>query len=431
MHDGKILVRQGKVRFVRSAAFSVEVATTTTPQDFKLYLAGASSLKITWGDTSENTYTGSDGVKTHSYATPGNYTITFVSGTATQIAFGESDCTPTLLTAVLTATPVSLGLTSAKAMFKGCQNITAWAANFFDSAVVNVTSLEEMFMDCNSFNEDISGWNISNVTSLRSVFYNCLLFNRDIGNWNTAKVTDMAAAFGGCWVFNQDLGSWNLSAAIDIGSMFDGAYEFNQDISGWDVSNVTDMDFAFSFARKFNQDIGGWITSSLVHAQNMFQYTNEFNQNLNDWDTSKVTNAGGMFQLAKKFNGLVSSWDMSSCTNMQAMFYGASVFNQSLSGWVTSSVTDMSYMFDGASLFNQDISGFDVTNLTDATQMLKSSAFGQTNYDLLLVAWAAQAVKNSVTFDAGSAHYSAGAPTTAHDHLTGTHSWTIYDGGTP
>jgi len=102
-----------------------------------------------------------------------------------------------------------------------------------------------------------------------------------------------------------------------------------------------------------------------------------------------------------------------------------------VSNFNTALVTNMYNMFNGCTVFNQDISGFDVHLVADMGGMLDGSAFSKTNYDLLLVAWAAQAVQNSVQFHAGAAHYSAGDPATAHDHLTGTHSWSITDGGTP
>ena len=86
-------------------------------------------------------------------------------------------------------------------------------------------------------------------------------------------------------------------------------------------------------------------------------------------------------------------------------------------------------MFRDASSFDQDISGFDITSLTNATGMLQNSSFSKTNYDLLLPAWDSYGT-SSVSFHAGTAHYSAGAPTTAHDAMV-VRGWTIIDGGTP
>ena len=61
--------------------------------------------------------------------------------------------------------------------------------------------------------------------------------------------------------------------------------------------------------------------------------------------------------------------------------------------------------------------------------MFLNSGFSKVNYDPLLVAWDSYGTSN-VSFHGGTAHYSAGAPTTAHDAMVA-RGWTITDGGTP
>ena len=41
--------------------------------------------------------------------------------------------------------------------------------------------------------------------------------------------------------FNMDLSCWNVSKVTNMGRMFESAFEFNNDVSSWDVSSVTDM----------------------------------------------------------------------------------------------------------------------------------------------------------------------------------------------
>jgi hypothetical protein len=60
---------------------------------------------------------------------------------------------------------------------------------------------------------------------------------------------------------------------------------------------------------------------------------------------------------------------------------------------------------------------------------MSATALNTANYDAILIAWAAQAVQDNVVAGFGSAKYSAGAAKDARDHLTGTHSWSITDGG--
>ena len=70
--------------------------------------------------------------------------------------------------------------------------------------------------------------------------------------------------------FNQDISGWNVSNVINMSSMFRDAASFNQDLSTWDVSKVTNMDNMFTGATAFDQNLGEWDISSLSTAQDMF-----------------------------------------------------------------------------------------------------------------------------------------------------------------
>jgi len=89
----------------------------------------------------------------------------------------------------------------------------------------------------------------------------------------------------------------------------------------------------------------------------------------------------------------------------------------------------MSTMFYNCYLFDQDVSAFQINSLTTASQMFLGSGFTKVNYDPLLVAWDSYGT-NNVILNGGTAHYSAGAPTTSHDAMV-VRGWTITDGGTP
>ena len=234
------------------AAFSITVQTTTTPQDFKLYLAGAEALRIDWGDTNEDTYTGSDGVKTHSYASPGTYTITFVSGTADRISFGGdtgSDCTPELVKSVVTPVANWLGLTSGKYMFGYCVNLTSWCADFFTIASAGLTNTERMFRECN-MNEDLSAWDMSANTFMRGMFQDSN-FNGNIGSWDVSHVTNMASVFYGDTVFNNggsdSIKNWDTVRLLP-----------------WVICSVTMVLSISRLVAGTREMLPAWITCSLV-----------------------------------------------------------------------------------------------------------------------------------------------------------------------
>ena len=100
--------------------------------------------------------------------------------------------------------------------------------------------------------------------------------------------------FLGAESFNQDISSWNVSAATNMKEMFRNTAAFNQDISGWDVSKVTNMAELFRGA-VFNQDISSWDTSSATSFSKMFEFNTAFNQNIRPWNTQNVSTYNNMF----------------------------------------------------------------------------------------------------------------------------------------
>ena len=58
----------------------------------------------------------------------------------------------------------------------------------------NVINMVGIFYGANSFNGDISSWDVSSVTDMHDMFRgNNNNFNSDISNWDVSSVTDMSA----------------------------------------------------------------------------------------------------------------------------------------------------------------------------------------------------------------------------------------------
>ena len=248
----------------------------------------------------------------------------------------------------------------------------------------------------------INGWDVSNVTDMEYLFYNKNTFNQDIGSWDVSNVTKMRGMFYKATAFNRDISSWNMSSVTDMSLMFRDASDFNQDIGDWDVSNVTDMYSMFDNASAFNQDIGSW-------------------------DVSNVESTSTMFENASVFNQDISSWDMSNVIYTSFMFHRAYAFNQDIGSWDVSSVLSMSYMFDNASAFNQDIGSWDVSNVTDMDNIFNNAGLSTDNYDRLLNNWSELNLPQNLELGALGINYCNGAD--ARQRLIDDFGWTITDGG--
>lgn len=265
----------------------------------------------------------------------------------------------------------------------------------------NVTNMSEMF-GYSSFNQDLNGWDTSNVTNMKSMFDSAREFNGEIGDWDTSSVTDMENMFYGARSFNQHIGNWNISNVTSFRSMFYRAYDFNRPLDNWAPSSVTNMDSMFEQATSFNQDLGGWDTSSVISMEKMFSEASSFNGALNGWDTSNVVSMLWMFERATSFNQEIGDWNTSSVEVFSWMFDRATSFNQYIGDWDTSSAITMDYMFFGVTSFNQDIGNWDTSSVINMDGMF----FGATSFNQDIGNWDTSSVismenmfQSAISFD--------------------------------
>ena len=127
-----------------------------------------------------------------------------------------------------------------------------------------ITNMENPFFYI-SFNDNISGWDVSNVTTMEFMFGwgDLVAFNQDLSFWDVSSVRYMNEMFDSASSFNSNISTWDVGNVIGMRDMFYGASSFNQDISNWDTSNVFDMGYMFSFAVSFNQDLSSWSVDNV------------------------------------------------------------------------------------------------------------------------------------------------------------------------
>ncbi len=290
--------------------FLLEIVVPSDSLEMQLPLRGITDVTVEWGDGTYTTHTANypqspTNSITHTYSSPGTYTIA-IQGETEQ--FGDNDqedidrrIYSERITKVLSFG--DLGLKSLESAFENATNLVG-VPQVLPSTV---NSLEGTFADASSFNDsNVTLWDVSGVITMTSMFSNATSFNQDIGAWDVSGVTDMSGMFFFAPSFNQDLSSWDVSGVITMTSMFTFATSFNQDLSSWDVSGVITMASMFNYAISFNQNLGSWDIGNVIHMNDMFDDSGLSKENytstLIDWGQQTVQPGVTLGADGKKFD---------------------------------------------------------------------------------------------------------------------------------
>lgn len=433
--------------FISTWDTAITYTGSTANNQIRLPLISTGTYKFTvnWGDnTSDTITTWNQAQTTHTYATPGIYTVTITgfikgwdfAGFAPNVGSVVSDrrklvsvtqfgClefinyfpspTTVISGAFYGCTNLSLNSVQDLPNFKNCQQVVGFLRECIQIATI----------------PNINKWDVSKVTVLRSFFRDMPLFNDNVGNWNTSRVTDLVATFRGSTTvapygsFNNggssSIKNWDTSKVTTINTIFYSQPLFNQEIGLWNVSNVTDMQSALNV-----------YTPTL--AVTAGQFNNAGSDSIKNWNTSNVTNMSAMFSGQALFNQPINSWNTSKVTNMSFMLQ-CLTFNQPLNSWDTSKVTNMSRMLQIALAFNQPINNWQLPLVTDMLNFMYFSDplylninFSVQNYSDFLISLASQTLQPNVQLRVNQYYNSASAA--ARAVLTSApNNWTVIDLG--
>jgi surface protein len=224
-----------------------------SPVEFVLPISlSVNKCTVDWGDGTVTTNT-----LTHTF-TPKIVTIVVVSNFITALTNLNNVHNKNLIACELNVPNIHL-----KYAFYGCSLLKTAPATLTCTGDISY-----MFYGASSFNQPLSGWDVSNATDMSYMFYNASMFNQPLSGWDVGKVTSME-------------------------SMFNNALYFNQPLSNWDVSTVTNMAYMFYRATMFNQPLM-WTLTNIENMTNMFAFTqlnrDNYDSMLQYWSVQMYTN---------------------------------------------------------------------------------------------------------------------------------------------
>ena len=257
---------------------------------FHIGVTSGGQVSIDWGDGDTDTYNATGGVDyffTNQQPDSLKNATVSITGDLERFYFNYTDSVTTYDTPGLLLSVDQWGDTQwsdMTEMFRGAANMQHEASDAPDLSAQ--PAVHNMFFKTETFDSNLSNWDVSEMTSLRYMFNKAYSFNGDISDWDVSKVTDMTYMFSDASNFNGDLSDWDVSKVTYMTHMFTDAASFNGDISDWDVSSVERMYGMFAGASSFARNLAGWNVSSVSDAYymtTMFSGATSFNRNLGPW----------------------------------------------------------------------------------------------------------------------------------------------------
>ena len=330
-------------------------------------------------------------------------------------------------------TPISIPITGPATPSNTTEFITTWNTNNAGVSGIDQIALPVTASSTYPFDVVYNGSVIKTVTGVGD---NVVTFPDGTG----IKTISIDAPIDS-WTFNNggdrlkilDIGQWGNLKVGNAGRYFYGCN--NMTVTATDAPDLTGTSQFFRFfagcSSLVNEDFGNWDVSGIKQAEEMFlSCPNYIGNGLENWDVSGFTAVRFLFRHCGNFNGDIRNWVLASANNWTLLLGNCASFNRDLSAWNTSHVTGVHSIFSGCLAYDgAGVDSWDVSNITVMNNMFLGSGLTTANYDLILSAWNLLILKNNVSFHAGSAQYSAGAPAAARANIISTYAWTITDGG--
>ena len=207
-----------------------------------LLSTGTYRFTVDWGDGTSSFVTNANRATaaTHSYATPGIYTLT-ISGGINGWAFNGYTEERFKLTEI--SQWGDLKGAGAYA-FYNCENLAVVSAT--DALnTEGITSFYRQFNGCRALTTlDVSAWDVSQATNFYGQFYNCrALTTLDVSNWDVSQATNFSYQFYSCRAITTlDVTNWDVGSGTNFSNQFSYCEVLTTlDVSAWDVANATNF----------------------------------------------------------------------------------------------------------------------------------------------------------------------------------------------
>ena len=350
------------------------VVTQPNTSTVKAPVSGRVQTTIYWGDSTTSSVDSTDTVITHTYDTPGEYTITIKgngggvenfetqdTSIASVLSYGRTTGVfPGVSTrgslVLSNSIPTSSAVLSRNLDLRGTfengnilENTSTWT-NWDTRAVQNVS---RCFANISSNSSTIvnTNWSLNSATTFVDMFsgayQNSTQNQLNLPNLSITSnsVVSMCQGMNSNANITLDNLTFTETGNVNASFMFANSnlsISTANSLNTWNTANLTILDSAFQDANVsfITFDINNWNTSNITSAANAYYSYNRFGGDLSitgDW--SKLINARGMFAGTQ---GNVDSPSISDITwttsnsliNTREMFYRNARCNANVTGWV-------------------------------------------------------------------------------------------------
>jgi len=227
--------------------------------------SGTYNMLVEWGDGTSDTITSySDVKKTHTYPSPGTYTVK-ISGKCENFGWGGGTGAWKII-GIQNWGPLEI---NSSFFLWGCTNL------------ISITAVDKLKLTSNNISYltyspitslDCRRWDVSNQISMSHWFrsYGTLTDLR-IDTWDTSNVVNFSRFLHSTRLEGIDLSFLDTSSAENLSEMFSASNIITPNIDNWNTSNVTNMQGTFQFiAGTHTVDLSNWDISNVTTMHNLF-----------------------------------------------------------------------------------------------------------------------------------------------------------------